>query len=511
MSAIKKVAFLLSLLFSSSLIKAQIHTLEEFYPILSKVLDSRVSNNGLVDYAALRNDKDFASLVSFINTADVADRVEAEIKAFRINAYNVMVINQILDNYPIRSVQQVSGFFDRNKQLIENELTTLNSYEKSKLLSSFEDPRLHFVLVCGALGCPPIIAEPYRAENLDQQLEKQTSAALNNPIFLRSTDNELQLSQIFNWYASDFGKSSRQVLRYINNYRVEKIDESISFSFYEYDWSMNDREIIIDDSNNGNSANRYVVSAAIPQGTFEIKVFNNLYSQIDRKNDNRATFFTSAFNVLYGVTNRFNAGVSGRLRSVTNHQPAGQVIDFFTGKNVSSSRIGLTAIGPQVRIAPVPSWPNFSIQSTFTFPIGGQLEGENGDKPFIDWSGAFFQNQFFNDFTLSSKWSLFAEVDLIIEDISFNIEQGEFRTSTPVTGILSYFPSPVSTIYAITSFSSFWQREFDYFYQLGLGAKYQITPDFEVELLTSYFQNKYLPTVNGVAGTYNVGLRYSIR
>ncbi len=504
-------SLILPLIFLFLTSNAQVESLQEFNTLLDKVLGLHVSSNGTIDYKGLSDDSDISSLVSYINQADLTNASEFDLKAFRINAYNLMVVNQVLENYPIATVQEVSGFFDRNKLLIEGELTTLNNYEKSKLLNHFEDPRLHFVLVCGALGCPPIIEVAYRGEILEQQLDRQTRIALNNPEFIKYSSSDFQISQIFNWYATDFGRSSKKIVQFINSYRIDSIDKSLSLKYYEYDWSLNDQDISSLAVVDGNSSNRYVVSAAIPKGTYELKVFNNLYSQIDRINNNRSTFFTSAFNALYGVSNRFNAGVLGRFRTVTNHFPSGQVIDFFSRGNLTSERTGLTALGPQLRIAPVPSWPNFSIQSTFTFPIGKQLEGESGDKPFIDWSGAVFQNQFFNDFTLSSKWSIFAEIDIIIEDISFDLDQGAFRTSTPVIGILSYFPTPMATIYALGGFSPFWQREFDYFYQFGIGAKYQITSDFEVELLSSYFQNKYLPTVDGVAGTYNLGLRYSIR
>ena len=42
------------------------------------------------------------------------------------------------------------------------------------------------------------------------------------------------------------------------------------------------------------------------------------------------------------------------------------------------------------------------------------------------------------------------------------------------------------------------------------GAKYQFTPNFELELLYTAFTNKGLRSSNGRAATYNLGVRYSL-
>jgi len=98
------------------------------------------------------------------------------------------------------------------------------------------------------------------------------------------------------------------------------------------------------------------------------------------------------------------------------------------------------------------------------------------------------------------------EVDLFIEDIG----SGDLnRFSTPGTVIFSYFPNSKTTFYALGSYSPFWQDTFDYFAQGGLGFKYQVSPDFEIELLYTDFTNKFLSNSGGQASTFNIGFRYS--
>ncbi|MEL7376035.1 MAG: hypothetical protein AAFN65_03675, partial [Bacteroidota bacterium] len=115
-----------------------------------------------------------------------------------------------------------------------------------------------------------------------------------------------------------------------------------------------------------------------------------------------------------------------------------------------------------------------------------------------------------NDFSIGNNFSFFAEVDVVLEDIGAE-EAGRInRLSTPLTGIFSYFPTPKATLYGLASYSPYWQADFDYFYQLGAGAKYQFTPKFELELLATAFDNQFLSSVNGNAGTVNLGLRFNL-
>ena len=129
-----------------------------------------------------------------------------------------------------------------------------------------------------------------------------------------------------------------------------------------------------------------------------------------------------------------------------------------------SSRSGFTNFGPKIRVAPFPALENFSFQSAYWFPLGSDLEGvhegpEEDRKPYIDWNGGTFVTQFFNDFSIGSNFSLFTELDLWAEDLGKSVEGGETyvnRISTPVSAIFSYFPNQKTTLYALSSFSPYY-------------------------------------------------------
>jgi hypothetical protein len=472
--------------------------------------------DGKVKYASLTNDAALESLVSDIRTMKLNGSSADEKKAFYINAYNLLVIYKVASNYPINSTQEISGFFDKKNSIVCGEKVSLNQLEKEYLLKIYDDPRFHFVLVCGALGCPPITDFAYNADNLEAQMEKQTMLALNDMSFISTDGNNLDISQIFNWYKGDFGKNKSAIVDFINNYRDadHQVDNGSKFNYIDYDWSLNEEGASVSTDGlgirpgGGNNALRYVVSSTIPKGTIETKIFNNLYTQQTGSLGDirdRGTFFTTSVTALYGLTNRFNLGISTRYRRVRNDLLPSSPFSVLGGEgDALSTRSGFTAFGPMVRIAPVPKWKNFSIQSSFVFAIGDELEG-NGVQPFIDWDGATWNTQFFNDIAIGSNFSLFTEIDFLFEDIG-----GANRIATPATIIFSYNPLPNMTLYTLGSYARFWPSTSENFRQFGLGFKYQFTPSLEIELLVTDFSNGFIRDVGGQANTFNMGLRFNI-
>ena len=512
-----KNSILLFLMFfvSQTLFSQQLDN--SFYTQADQFFKKNVTN-GKVDYANAKTSSTLKTLITRIENTDLSNADDLNKKAFYINAYNLLVINAAAKAYPIGSVLDNAGFFDKTKHKVAGKSTTLNNLEKDKLLKPTKDARLHFVLVCGAIDCPPIVNFAYTPEKLDQQMETQTRKALNNPQFIKTTGNKVELSQIFKWYTNDFGGNQKSVIKFINKYRNNPLNPSAKFSYYNYNWQLNDHsagQSSVSGSPSAANATRYVVSAAIPKGRFELKVFNNLYTQRTGSEGvltDRSTFFTSNFSALYGVTNRFNAGIELKYRRVNYSNLPSSAFDVFKFEDTDNiTRAGLTGIGLKVRVAPFEKLENFSFQSTLTFPTSDDLEGTS-ELPYIDWNGATSWTQFFYDFDIGTNFSLFTEVDLIIENIGKEPEGGNpfvNRVSTPVSVIFSYFPNPKTTIYALGGFSPYLQADFDYFVQGGVGVKYQVSSKFELETLFTGFTNQFLLDTGGKATTLNLGARYS--
>ena len=162
-------------------------------------------------------------------------------QAFWINTYNLLVIKGVVDNYPTKSPLDNAGFFDKTTYTVGGTTVTLNDIENKLLRAKFpNEPRFHFVLVCGALSCPPIINKAYSPNYLEAQLEQQTNRALNDPIFMKVSGNNVQFSKIMDWYNEDFTRNGQTLIAFANKYRKDKIPADAKTSFYEYDWSLNE-------------------------------------------------------------------------------------------------------------------------------------------------------------------------------------------------------------------------------------------------------------------------------
>ena len=198
---------------------------------------------GKVNYEAIKKQPgELNSLVKQIAELDLSNkRVTGDyIKAFYINAYNILVIKQVVDAYPVYGPLKVKDFFSGIKHEVMGEQMTLDELEKGVLYKRFPDARLHFVLVCAAKGCPPLASYAYRPDTLEQQLKKRTEYVLNLEWFIRVKDNKLEVSQIFDWYRGDFEKEASSISDYINKYRNEPLASKTKVGFYEYDWSLNE-------------------------------------------------------------------------------------------------------------------------------------------------------------------------------------------------------------------------------------------------------------------------------
>lgn len=193
--------------------------------------------DGLVNYATIKRSP--AALNALITKLSEAKTFEDdEEKAFLINAYNILVIKGIVDHYPVEGPMAIDGFFDTKKFKFRGGYITLNELEKNTISKKFPDPRLHFVLVCAAMGCPKLASFAYTGEKLEKQLEEQTRKVINDPTFIKTNGPELTVSQIFDWYAADFGGKDK-VVPFIQKYHLTKVKFSPKYSFYEYDWKLN--------------------------------------------------------------------------------------------------------------------------------------------------------------------------------------------------------------------------------------------------------------------------------
>lgn len=199
-----------------------------------------------VDYGSFRGNASFKAYMKSLATANL-NRMSTDARlAFWINAYNACVIQNVLGNPKMRKPTDVRGFFDRKKFKVAGRMLTLNNIENDVIRPGFNEPLIHFGLVCAALNCPPLVAFAYTEANV------RSTLAQNARSYLASQYNRydgasktLSLSKIFEWYASDFGGESG-TLRFVSSYGTEQMKQGIAgggvkLRFLEYDWTINAR------------------------------------------------------------------------------------------------------------------------------------------------------------------------------------------------------------------------------------------------------------------------------
>ena len=264
-----------------------------------------------------------------------------------------------------------------------------------------------------------------------------------------------------------------------------------------------------EDDNSKSNIQTYTPSKLLDKGQWDIKFFNNLYTQNKAANSSgksvsipRENYFTSTLDIFTGISgnNRLNIGLLLEYRSNTiNGKSATSVFGF---KDDVNSRNGLSSFAAALKWQPLESVGNFSIQSAFHIPINKKESDANG--VFLDQTAYMFQNRFFYDYTLpSGDWQLFTE---LATEYNFGDEQS-FANNTFVFApgvFMSYFPTDKSTI---LGFAQHYQRFGDFtqdFTSLGFGGKYQLNETLNLEMLYSKFVRG---TDNGLGQSFNIGLR----
>ena len=215
--------------------------------LFNKINDFLISNvhYGKIDYASVKaNPEKLKVIVESLAIHDLSEKSESYKKAFYLNAYNLTVISQVVDNYPIGSPFDVEGFFKANNFKIAGEMMTLDDLEFIKLMEPYKDARVHFALGCAALSCPSLYDNAFRPELVEQQLEFRSQLIIDRPNYVSVNDKSktIVLNKIFDWYGDQFSYNAGSLINFINKYRHYKVPLDYTIQYQEYDWALNDLE-----------------------------------------------------------------------------------------------------------------------------------------------------------------------------------------------------------------------------------------------------------------------------
>jgi len=198
----------------------------------------------LVDYAAWASDPHYPAALAALENFPLTQLDGArEQLAFHINAYNLLAIRMVIAHRPLHSIKDVGNLlwpvWKRRAGHLGGEALSLDDIEH-KRLRVLGDARLHFAIVCASLSCPDLRAEPYRAMQLDAQLDAQVQSFLaNSGKGLQPATDAVHVSRIFAWFAEDFAAQGG-VAAFITRYHALPAGAAVKADL-DYDWRLNGR------------------------------------------------------------------------------------------------------------------------------------------------------------------------------------------------------------------------------------------------------------------------------
>lgn len=204
----------------------------------TQVLNGVVTSSGLVRYNQIDQAK-FNSILAAVQNFDTSslDTDDAK-KAFWMNAYNILMVKNVLDNPRVRNIEserKFDAFFKtnlrvagRNLSLDQIENTILrrqgNAGNLASLRPSALDPRIHVALNCAAVSCPKLRRAAFTPQNINSELDAAMRDFVNSAQHFKVQGNTVTLSSILDWFGSDFDTRNAvagdYLLRFMSNRRA---------------------------------------------------------------------------------------------------------------------------------------------------------------------------------------------------------------------------------------------------------------------------------------------------
>ena len=196
--------------------------------------------NGKLNYKAVKEKPEkLNELVKLIAGVDVEELEISQTKAFYINAYNVLVVKKVVDNYPIESPRQINRFFTKSEFMVAGQKLSLRQIEIRKLRKIYLDPRIEFALADGAVSGPGFKKGAYLPAELNDELEARTIRMMNDERYVKEETGEVVISELLKKNRSVLRKKKISLHDFVNSYRKQPINRSKKMVYAHYDWRLN--------------------------------------------------------------------------------------------------------------------------------------------------------------------------------------------------------------------------------------------------------------------------------
>lgn len=213
------------------------------------LLRKHVDENGWIDYAGLKADASILDQYTAALAKAPLDKLgRTDRLAFLLNAYNAFTLKLIVENLPLTSIKDIPDAWDQVRWNAGGYTWSLNQIEHEQIRPNFVEPRIHFALVCAAIGCPTLRNEAFDPARLDAQLTAQSTFAHNHDTWLKfdEANNSIGLTKLYLWYGDDFAQVEGSVLNHAAKFNTAlkaalAAGVEPDIDWLPYSWELNDK------------------------------------------------------------------------------------------------------------------------------------------------------------------------------------------------------------------------------------------------------------------------------
>ena len=219
------------------------------HSVFDSLLRQHVDADGWVDYAGIR--KDEVKLEAYLDSlanAPFTNMGRNQKLALLINAYNAFTLKLIVEHQPATSIKDIARpkRWGAARWNVGGQVWSLDQIEHKQIRPKFVEPRIHFALVCAAVGCPPLRNEAFSAARLDNQLDEQAKYVHQHATWFQfdAQNKSLRLTKLYDWYGDDFEQDAGSVPQFAARYSAElrqalASDATPRVKWLPYDWKLN--------------------------------------------------------------------------------------------------------------------------------------------------------------------------------------------------------------------------------------------------------------------------------
>ena len=235
----KKSLFLIAFILFANVIFSQTTTL--FFEQSNEFFKDNTSTDGKVNYSRLKKSPgELLYILGNIEKLKLETTGQETLIAFWINAYNLVLIKNVLDNYPLKSVNFVNDFFDKTTLICNQEISLTDIEGKLKTIT--KDPGINFVLSNGSNTLPRLMNAAFLPETVTYQITYAVKSTINKPGFFKvdKDNNTIELPKMFEANKKEFVTTYFNEIDFLNIFLDKKLDNKLKIVKGSFDLSLND-------------------------------------------------------------------------------------------------------------------------------------------------------------------------------------------------------------------------------------------------------------------------------